>query len=153
MVFGNFKEQLAIFQDRNWSRKLFEAKIRPRNLFSENIVTRVRQMKPVHGRKKDNMDVSEKRGTPKSSILNRVFHCKPSILGYPYFWKHPHGVEYNQNIPKQTSQRHHHLRLALKSVSILRASSSSMSHQALRAVKHCENVPSARGILFPKCFK
>ena len=22
--------------------------------------------------------------------FNRVFHCKPSILGYPYFWKHPH---------------------------------------------------------------
>ena len=30
------------------------------------------------------------RGTPKSFILiNRVFHCKPSILGYHYFWKHP----------------------------------------------------------------
>ena len=27
---------------------------------------------------------------PKSSIFNRVFHYKPSILGYPYFWKHPH---------------------------------------------------------------
>ena len=26
---------------------------------------------------------------PKSSILIGVFHCKPSILGYPYFWKHP----------------------------------------------------------------
>ena len=26
---------------------------------------------------------------PKSSIFNRVFHSKPSILGYPYFWKHP----------------------------------------------------------------
>ena len=34
------------------------------------------------------MDVFENRGTPKSSILNRVFHYKPSILGYPYFWKH-----------------------------------------------------------------
>ena len=22
--------------------------------------------------------------------LNRVFHYKPSILGYPYFWKHPY---------------------------------------------------------------
>ena len=27
---------------------------------------------------------------PKSSILIGVFHYKPSILGYPYFWKHPH---------------------------------------------------------------
>ncbi len=28
---------------------------------------------------------------PKSSILIGVFHCKPSILGYPYIWKHPFG--------------------------------------------------------------
>ena len=35
------------------------------------------------------VDVSENSGTPKSSISNRVFHYKPSILGYPYFWKHP----------------------------------------------------------------
>ena len=26
---------------------------------------------------------------PKSSIFNRGFYYKPSILGYPYFWKHP----------------------------------------------------------------
>ena len=36
------------------------------------------------------MGVSENSGTPKSSIFNRVFHYKPSILGYPYFWKHPY---------------------------------------------------------------
>ena len=34
------------------------------------------------------MDVSENNGIPKSSILIGVFHYKPSILGYPYFWKH-----------------------------------------------------------------
>ena len=31
---------------------------------------------------------------PKSSILigfSWVFHYKPSILGYPYLWKHPYG--------------------------------------------------------------
>jgi len=28
--------------------------------------------------------LSENSGTPKSSIFNRVFHYKPSILGYPY---------------------------------------------------------------------
>ena len=40
------------------------------------------------------LDVSENSGTPKSSILyNRVFHYKPSILGYPYFWKHPFESE------------------------------------------------------------
>ena len=26
---------------------------------------------------------------PKIIHFNRVFHYKPSILGYPYFWKHP----------------------------------------------------------------
>ena len=36
------------------------------------------------------MGVAKNRGTPKSSILNRVFHYKPSILVYPYFWKHPY---------------------------------------------------------------
>ena len=36
------------------------------------------------------MGVSKNRGTPKSSILIGVFHYKPSILGYPYFWKHPY---------------------------------------------------------------
>ncbi len=38
------------------------------------------------------MGISKNRGTPKSSIFNRVFHYKPSILGYPYFWKHPYSL-------------------------------------------------------------
>ena len=29
-------------------------------------------------------------GTPNHPLKNRVFHDKPSILGYPYFWKHPY---------------------------------------------------------------
>ena len=37
------------------------------------------------------MGVSKNSGTPKSSISIGVFHYKPSILGYLYFWKHPHG--------------------------------------------------------------
>ena len=36
------------------------------------------------------MGVSKNRGTPKSSILIGIFHYKPSILGYHYFWKHPY---------------------------------------------------------------
>ena len=28
-------------------------------------------------------------GPPNHPYLYRVFHYKPSILGYPYFWKHP----------------------------------------------------------------
>jgi len=35
------------------------------------------------------MGVSENNGTPQIIHFNRVFHYKPSILGYPYFWKHP----------------------------------------------------------------
>ncbi len=36
--------------------------------------------------------VSKNRGGPPQIIhFNRVFHYKPSILGYPYFWKHPYG--------------------------------------------------------------
>ena len=27
---------------------------------------------------------------PPNHPFNRVFHYKPSILGYPYFWKHPY---------------------------------------------------------------
>ena len=36
------------------------------------------------------MGVSKNNGTPQISHFNRVFHDKPSILGYPYFWKHPY---------------------------------------------------------------
>jgi len=35
------------------------------------------------------VDVSENSGTPKSSIKKRVFHYKPSILGYLYFSETP----------------------------------------------------------------
>ena len=35
------------------------------------------------------LGVSKNNGIPKSSTLMRFFHYKPSILGYPYFWKHP----------------------------------------------------------------
>ena len=38
-----------------------------------------------------NMGVSKNRGTPKSSILIGCSLNKPSILGYPYFWKHPYS--------------------------------------------------------------
>ena len=38
------------------------------------------------------MDVAKNRGYPQKIIhFNRVFHYKPSILGYPYFWKHLYG--------------------------------------------------------------
>ena len=29
---------------------------------------------------------------PQIIHFNRVFHYKPSILGYPYFWKHPYDA-------------------------------------------------------------
>ena len=31
-----------------------------------------------------------KQWYPQIIRFNRVFHYKPSILGYPYFWKHPY---------------------------------------------------------------
>ena len=35
----------------------------------------------------------KKRGNyPQIMNFNRVFHHKPSILGYHYFWKHPYAV-------------------------------------------------------------
>ena len=34
----------------------------------------------------------KKKWYPQIIHSNRVFHYKPSILGYPYFWKHPYGT-------------------------------------------------------------
>ena len=34
-----------------------------------------------------NMEVSWSGGTPKSSIYRWIFHCIPSIWGYPHLWK------------------------------------------------------------------
>ena len=36
--------------------------------------------------------VFPKIGVPPNHPILRVFHYTPSILGYPYFWKHPHGL-------------------------------------------------------------
>ena len=32
----------------------------------------------------------QKSGYPQIIHFNKDFHYKPSLLGYPYFWKHPH---------------------------------------------------------------
>ena len=34
----------------------------------------------------------KKKWYPQIIHSNRVFHHKPSILGYHYFWKHPFGI-------------------------------------------------------------
>ena len=47
--------------------------------------------KPEWNRREVEIGVSKNRGTPKIIHFNRVFHYKPSILGYRYFWKHPNG--------------------------------------------------------------
>ena len=39
------------------------------------------------GQRQENNWVFPKIGVPPNHF-NRVFHYKPSILGYPYFWKH-----------------------------------------------------------------
>ena len=44
----------------------------------------------VSGEKNSHLDVSENRGfSPQIIHFNRVFHCKPSILEYPYFLETP----------------------------------------------------------------
>ena len=44
-------------------------------------------------------------GPPKSSILIEFFHYKPSILGYPYIWKHPYpfisDIDSFKGLPQQ----------------------------------------------------
>ena len=46
------------------------------------------------------MVVSQKRGTPKSSIYRWIFHYKPTILGYLHFRKPPYTSLYI-HVPKQ----------------------------------------------------
>ena len=47
------------------------------------------------------LDVSENSGfSPQIIHFKRVFHYKPSILGYPYFWKHPFWEGSNQSMAK-----------------------------------------------------
>ena len=37
------------------------------------------------------MGVSKNMGKPPNHpFVHRIFHYKPSILRYPYFWKHPY---------------------------------------------------------------
>ena len=44
------------------------------------------------------LDVSKNSGfSPQIIHFNRVFHDKPSILGYHYFWKHPTDYNYLKN--------------------------------------------------------
>ncbi len=46
------------------------------------------------------MGVSKNRGfSPQIIHFHRVFHYKPSILGYHYSWKHPHGNDL-KNFPR-----------------------------------------------------
>jgi len=44
---------------------------------------------------------------PQIIHFNRVFHYKPSILGYPYFWKHPGGgFKKKQYIAEKSRHQH-----------------------------------------------
>ena len=38
--------------------------------------------------------------------LNTVFHYKPSILGYHYFWKHPYSFSYSLYVSQPTRRLH-----------------------------------------------
>ena len=50
------------------------------------------------------LGVSENSGTPQIIHFNRVFHYKPSILGYHYFWKH---LFVESDVPKPFRCTHH----------------------------------------------
>ena len=56
-----------------------------------------------------NIWVFQKYGYPQIIHFNRVFHYKPSILGYPFFWKHPcmyiYIYIYQKKVPLSLSQR------------------------------------------------
>ena len=69
--FGNFYPCCGFQNVIPWSDSLFQRKY---------------SMSP----KQKHMSVSKKGGYPQIIHFNKVFHYKPSILGYPYFWKHPH---------------------------------------------------------------
>ncbi len=51
------------------------------------------------------MGVSKNHGTPKIIHFNRVFHYKLSILGYPYFWKHPYRFSQLQQTQRQSQHQ------------------------------------------------
>ena len=46
----------------------------------------------------------QKEWYPQIIHFNRVFHHKPSILGYPYFRKHPYFVEKNMRVSLRVSE-------------------------------------------------
>ena len=59
--------------------------------------------------------LNQKKGYPQIIHFNRVFHYKPSILGYPYFWKHPLRVSYSSFIVHESdgsSSSNHHFETA-----------------------------------------
>ena len=53
------------------------------------------------------MGVSKKEWYPQIMNVNGVFHYKPSILGYPYFWKQLHAVNpfLKQNHGEKSTQK------------------------------------------------
>ena len=60
--------------------------------------TSYERLKEFWHAKVTNMGVSKNKGTPKSSIFHRVFHYKPSILGYHHFRKHPYQALLLKNV-------------------------------------------------------
>ena len=59
-----------------------------------------------------NMRVSENSGvSPQIIHFNRIFHYKPSILGYPYFWKQPYLQRFN-NFTSSSIELTEHMILA-----------------------------------------
>ena len=64
----------------------------PPYTFSKTLSTKDDDTWDVHGTLElYNIWVFPKIWYPQIIHFNRVFHHKPSILGYPYCWKHPYA--------------------------------------------------------------
>ena len=68
----------------------------------------------------------QKSWYPRIIHFYRVFHCKPSILGYPYFWKHPYST--NELVFSDISERTWFLVLLFSELSALFRAKTLMNH-------------------------
>ena len=83
--------EIAAFPTMKISRCIHYNRIRILILFLSIYSTNATPIAIVYCTQELKMDVSLNGGTPKSPHFHRVFHYKPSILGYHNFWKPPNG--------------------------------------------------------------
>ena len=81
---------------------------------------------------------------PQIIHFNRVFHYKPSILGYPYFWKHPYSnsafwiiLVFNPGFDKQTPLFSTMSQCSIAALSRLPVASPWSDTSSTRSITHC----------------